>query len=64
MEKIDNLIKQLRTPQVIRPRDDLFKQLVTLHFDEMYYVIDMLKKCNIKLDGDDTCGYVTSVINK
>lgn len=62
--KVNELIKKLSIPQVIRPRDALFKQITSLSFSEMYYILDKLKENNIKIDGDDTFGYVISSINK
>lgn len=62
--KVNELIEKLRIPQIIRPRDVLFKQITSLSFREMYYVLDKLKENNIKIDGDDTFGYVISSINK
>lgn len=62
--KVNELIKKLSVPQIIRPKDALFKQIVSLSFKEMYYIIDKLKENNIKINGDDTFGYVVSNINK
>lgn len=62
--KVNELIKKLSTPQIIRPRDALFKSITSLSFGEMYYILDKLKENNIKIDGNDTFGYVISSINK
>ena len=63
-QKINKLIKKLSVPQVIRPKDALFKQIISLSFKDMYYIIGKLKENNIKIDGNDTFGYVISSINK
>lgn len=62
--KVNELIEKLSIPQIIRPRDVLFKQITSLNFREMYYILDKLKENNIKINGDDTFGYVISSINK